>query len=474
MRRLLLIDAKAGVSDLVQRVFDATEIDLAQTDSFEQGLRLLREIKPEVVIMGLDSSDTSNLDALRGIGEVDPRVPVIVVESTESDPNFPPDLKTAVFDRLQASTDPADLIRSMQIALSTVGHAKACASYGAPAQLRPGEEMVVGHDAAMKAVFKKLERLAHSDSFALITGEIGTGKKLIARSIHQRSRRRDGFLIVIDCSDPRELLDRELFGDKQRKSRLELASGGTLVLHHIHRMPLVIQTKLLIWLQENARRSTAPQTRFTAARLIASSATPLEQEVAERTFREDLRRLFNVVQLDLPPLRDRLDDLPDLTAYFLNRFASEKGHAPKSLSAVVSKTFAAYWWPENVRELENTLQRANEFAMAETIELGDLPGPFLTTVGPALVDPQAGSRNANPNQGGELADLPALSRALFRWARRDPQFRIIPAIERGLIIQAMAETEGNQARAALLLGITRATLRKRLHRFNIQREVFIH
>ena len=200
-------------------------------------------------------------------------------------------------------------------------------------------------------------------------------------------------------------------------------------------------------------------------RVIAATNKPLEAAVAAKQFREDLFYRLNVVRIHIAPLRERRDDIPLLVNYFLKKLAHEQQRPPKSVAASVLKTLEKYHWPGNVRELENAIRRAYVMAKSDAILVSDLP-PELSGLGGSGAPPLATAT-------GEAAatDAAAIARQLFQWARRDPKLKIIPAVERELVIQALKETGDNQVHAAKLLGITRATLRKRIEKFGIQREL---
>jgi two-component system nitrogen regulation response regulator GlnG len=202
-------------------------------------------------------------------------------------------------------------------------------------------------------------------------------------------------------------------------------------------------------------------------RVIAATNKPLEAAVAAKQFREDLFYRLNVVRIPIPPLRERPDDIPLLVNYFLEKNARELQRSPKSVAASVIKTLEKYHWPGNVRELENAIRRAHVMAKSDAILLSDLP--------PEISGQSAGGAPIPVVTGvaGEAAtsDAAVLARQLFQWARRDPKLKVIPAVERELVIQALKETNDNQVHAAKLLGITRATLRKRIDKFGIQREL---
>ena len=202
-------------------------------------------------------------------------------------------------------------------------------------------------------------------------------------------------------------------------------------------------------------------------RVIAATNKPLEAAVAAKQFREDLFYRLNVVRIHIPPLRDRRDDIPLLVNYFLKKISREQQQPPKSIATSVLKTLEKYHWPGNVRELENAIRRAHVMAKSDAILLSDLP-PEISGQGSGT-----GILPVSGEPAGSLShtDAAALARQLFQWARRDPKLKIIPAVERELVIQALKETNDNQVHAAKLLGITRATLRKRIDKFGIQREL---
>jgi two-component system nitrogen regulation response regulator GlnG len=344
---------------------------------------------------------------------------------------------------------------------------------------------IIGRSEGMQEVFKTIGQVAASDATVLITGESGTGKELVARAIYHHSRRSDRAFLAINCAAiPENLLESELFGHEkgaftgagtQRIGKFEQCDGGTLFLDEIGDMSPVTQTKVLRVLQSGTfERVGGNQSVQANVRIMAATNQPLEDAVAARRFREDLFYRLNVVRIRIPPLRARREDIGVLADYFLKRFADGRGVTPRSLSPEVLAALERYAWPGNVRELENIIQRATVLAKGRVVLLNDLP-PEITGAGGA---PHPESVAAVPAGGGHADASPpedpaALAQALFRWARQDAGRRVIPAVERELVVQALKETEGNQVRAAKLLGITRATLRKRIARYEIQRDLSV-
>jgi DNA-binding NtrC family response regulator len=308
---------------------------------------------------------------------------------------------------------------------------------------------------------------------------------LVARAIYHHSRRSDKPFLAINCAAiPENLLESELFGHEkgaftgatvQRIGKFEQCNGGTIFLDEIGDMSLPTQTKILRVLQNGSfERVGGNQPVQVDVRIIAATNKPLEKAVADKQFREDLFYRLNVVRVQMPPLRDRRDDVRLLVNYFLRKFAQAQKQQPKSISQSALDALERYHWPGNVRELENVMQRAIVVAKGDAILENDLP-PEITrrTPAPAAAPGSAASPQAVPSAPPESGEIPALAKALFRWAREDSKRKIIPAIERELIIAALAETGGNQVQASKLLGITRATLRKRVEKFGIKQELSI-
>ena len=339
------------------------------------------------------------------------------------------------------------------------------------------EQGIIGRSGPMQEVFKLIGQVAVSDATALVTGESGTGKELVARAIYHHSNRSEQPFLAVNCAAiPEQLLESELFGHEkgsftgatvQRIGKFEQCNHGTIFLDEIGDMTPATQTKILRVLQNGTCERVGGNSPIQVdVRIIAATNKPLEAAVAAKQFREDLFYRLNVVRIQIPPLRDRREDIPLLVNYFLKKFAREQQRAPKSVAASVIKTLEKYHWPGNVRELENAIRRAHVMAKSDAILLADLP--------PEISGQSSGaSMSAISSVAGDAAstDAAALARQLFQWARRDPKLKIIPAVERELVVQALKETNDNQIQAAKLLGITRATLRKRIEKFGIRREL---
>jgi nitrogen regulation protein NR(I) len=478
MSKVLLIDDEADVQYSFQRIFNSPEIEWSTASSGEEGLRLVPRIRPDLVIMDVRMSGMSGLEALRRIRETDPRLLVILMTAFGTTQTAIEAMKLGAYDYLLKPFDVPKLQEIVAGALKAAADMKQVVSYQPLLESEDYELGIIGRSEPMQQVFKLIGQLAASDATALITGESGTGKELVARAIyHHSDRNREPFLAVNCAAIPEQLLESELFGHErgaftgatlQRIGRFEQCNHGTIFLDEIGDMTPATQTKILRVLQSGTfERVGGNQPIKVDVRVIAATNKPLEKAVAARQFREDLFYRLNVVRVHLPPLRERRDDIRLLVNYFLGKFAKEQQNAPRSILPNALKALQKYHWPGNVRELENVIRRALVVAKGDAVLPADLP-PEIAGLS---ATPAGNTPLTWPDAAG--GDIPGIARQLFEMARRDPSIKIMPWVERELVIQALKETRGNQVHAAKLLGITRATLRKRVQKFGILRELSI-
>jgi len=374
-------------------------------------------------------------------------------------------MKHGAYDYILKPFDVPKLEEMVGKALDAARSMKQVVSYEPLLEKEDFDLGIIGQSAPMQEVFKTIGQLAASDATALITGESGTGKELVARAIYSHSQRSSQSYLAINCAAiPENLLESELFGHEkgaftgantQRIGKFEQCDGGTIFLDEIGDMTLATQTKILRVLQNGIfERVGGNQPVKVDVRVIAATNKPLEKAVEEGDFREDLFYRLNVVRIQLPALRERREDIPQLVSYFLSK-NSPNPKQPKTVQPDALAKLETHDWPGNVRELENAVQRALVMAKGDAILLENLP-PEVLNVADA----------ASPDVDGD--DLAGLASKLFRWARNNPDLKVIPAVERELVINALKETDGNQVQSAKLLGITRATLRKRIEKFDIK------
>jgi two-component system nitrogen regulation response regulator GlnG len=483
MDKLLLIDDEADVQYSFRRIFDQPDIELTTADSGEEGLKLIARLKPDLVIMDVRMGGLSGLETLRRLRQADARQMVIMMTAYGTTQTAIEAMKLGAYDYL---LKPFDVPRLKQVVLDALKAARDMRQVVSYEPLLESEDYdlgIIGRSEAMQGVFKIIGQLAASNATVLITGESGTGKELVARAIYHHSKRSGLPFLAINCAAiPENLLESELFGHEkgaftgataQRIGKFEQCNGGTLFLDEIGDMTLSTQAKILRVLQSGSfERVGGNQPIQVDVRVVAATHRALEEAVAAREFREDLFYRLNVVRIHIPPLRERREDVPLLINYFLKKFAQAQGRPPKSISAPAVEMLERFHWPGNVRELENVIQRAIVMAKGDVLLPGDMP-PLISSA-PA---PEAGKPlSAVPLSAQEdgPADMAALARALFQWARENPKLKVLPAVEREMIIHALLETGGNQVQAAKLLGITRATLRKRVEKFQIKQNLAIH
>jgi two-component system nitrogen regulation response regulator GlnG len=440
----------AATGDQAQKLFDRKEYDLAILDikmPGQTGLELLkrfREMRPDtlVIIMTAESSMENAVEAMK-LGAYDYITKPFDLNALD-----------AIIIKAQKALDVSSEVHRLKTEIQE------------PYRL---DRSIIGSSAAMQQVYKIIGKTAASDVTVLITGETGTGKELIARALHYNSSRLGKPFIAINCAAiPRELLESELFGHEKgsftgaterRLGKFEQAKGGTLFLDEIGDMPAELQTKLLRVLQEKEiTRTGGNSTIQVDVRIIAATNQDILDKIKQKEFREDLFYRLNVVPIVLPPLRERSDDIHDLTHFFINKANEELGVKIQGCCEETMNLLRTYHWPGNIREMENSIYRATLLASDPILAPGDFPDlvPNSTSSekGTSLEDLIAGKLNASLTQMDvtELNDLYDM---------------VLQQMERPLIRIVLEKTRNNQVRAAEILGINRNTLRKKIQTLGI-------
>jgi nitrogen regulation protein NR(I) len=464
MDKILVVDDDADIRRAFRRSLERDDRRVVEAGSGEEAIRQIAAERPALVVMDIRMGATNGLDTLRKLRELDPKLLVIMMTAYGTTQTAIEAMKFGAFDYLLKPLDVPKLRALVESALKAARAMREVVSYQPLLSREEYAAGIVGKSEAMQQVFKLIGQVAQSDATVLITGESGTGKELVARAIYHHSRRAAQTFLAINCAAiPEQLLESELFGHERgaftgaaerRIGKFEQCDGGTIFLDEIGDMPAATQTKILRVLQNGEfQRVGGNQTLTTDVRVIAATNKDPEQQVAAKKFREDLYYRLNVVRIHLPALRERREDIPVLVDYFLRQARV------KRVSLPVLEILGRHDWPGNVRELENVIERAVVMARGDTLLPEDLPAE-VRAPRPAAVAPEA-----------VATTLDAAVQQLYALARQDPTLKLLPAMERELITRALAETAGNQLQAAKLLGITRATLRKRIEKFGIQRRV---
>jgi DNA-binding NtrC family response regulator len=413
-----------------------------------------------LVCLDLGLDDMSGLDVLRHLRARGLDVPVLVV-TAESDLAVAVEaMRRGAYDYVVKPLDRERLVKLSAHALeqrelsTRVRRLQRMLDAGAR---EPSERALVGDSAPMQAVQLQIERVRDSDVTVCIRGESGTGKELVARAIHDTSRRKGGPLVAINCAAiPASLQDSELFGHEkgaftgatgQHRGRFEQAHRGTLFLDEVGEMGASTQAALLRTLQERTVRRVGGTTEMSVdVRVVCATHRDLVAEVKAGRFREDLYFRLVVYPIEVPPLRARLGDLPALVAHFLRRFRGDVGRPIERVSADALDALSRHAWPGNVRELQNVVHRAMLACDGEELELSHLPSDIRKTVLPPLPS-QSAPRGAGG--GASFGD--------------DDEVLPLRELERRAIARAMAKSKGSVEKAAAMLGISRATLYRRIH-----------
>ena len=463
---LLVVDDEADVRYSFKRIFGGDPVTLEFAASGEEALLSIPKLKPDLVLMDIRMGGASGLETLQRLRKSDARTPVIIMTAYGSTQAAIEAMKHGAYDYLLKPFDVPKLKEIVVAALRVSRDMRAKVSFEPLLGTEEHDQEIIGRSAGMQEVYKLIGQLSRSDVTALITGESGTGKELVARAIYQHGQRAEKTFLAVNCAAiPEALLESELFGHEkgsftgashQRIGKFEQCDGGTIFLDEIGELSLATQAKMLRVLQSGTfERVGGNQSVKVNVRVIAATNKPLESSVSKKEFREDLFYRLNVVRIHLPPLRERKGDVALLVEYFLNKH----GGRGRALQSAAIEALEAHGWPGNVRELENVIQRTLVVGKAVAIRAEDVSAAL-----------SGAGRSVSGVQAGDV-DFQELARQIFRWARSNPKLKLIPAMERELVVAALQEVNGNQVQAAKLLGITRATLRKRVDRFGIQHQL---
>lgn len=435
---------------------------------------LLADHQPELVLLDLNLPDGSGLDALKNWKKQYPLLPIVVITAQNTVENAIQAMQYGAFDYVTKPFDLDHLYATIAEALANSQRSKAdppemmIAGTPTPAQ----ETKLVGTSPAMREVYKIIGRTAVSDATTLIVGESGTGKELVARAVHAFSPRANKpFVAVNTTAIPGDLLEAELFGYEKGAftgavqpslGKFREAHGGTLLLDEIGDMPLALQAKLLRVIQERELTPLGGRKAIPIdVRIVAATQTPLEDAVAAGRFRADLFYRIKVVQINLPPLRERRGDIAELCLHFLRNMAARGEIPPKKITPDAIRLLETAPWPGNVRQLENLVRR-----VALLSPLRDLDSETFRRVGGEFSEVPA------PTQGGFAAvveqHLSHYVQAMHEVGETRVWNDVMRTVESVLLRLALQAAAGNQLRAAELLGINRNTIRKKLTEHNIE------
>lgn len=473
MQTVLVVDDDKSIRYSLKRMLEE-KYSVFTAGNGEEALQQIKASSPDLIIMDIKMPGRSGIEILKEIKKIDPKSLVILMTAYGTTETAIEAMKYGAFDYILKPFPIPQMRELVQRAMALRKMMKEEVSYAPePDQLKE-EEQIVGSSPKMQEIYKIIGQVAPSDVTVLLRGESGTGKELIARAIYQHSLRSHQLFLPVNCAAiPDTLLESELFGHEKgaftgaisrRIGKFEQGHGGTIFLDEIGDMSLPTQAKLLRVLQEKCfERLGGSETIRVDIRLIVATHKDLEEAIEKGEFREDLYYRLNVVSIKIPPLRERREDLPGLVSYFLKRFNRELkkkiiGITPEAMQKIVS-----YGWPGNVRQLENVLKRAMLFCQGEWIPADQL-----------LLE---GEEKHEPGDGRSKRTFEDLLDGLFDELIRSSSAREdldpISAIEKGMILRALRKTNGNQVQAASLLRINRSTLRGKMERYHIKKEILV-
>jgi two-component system response regulator PilR (NtrC family) len=449
--RILVVDDEQSMREFLEIFFRGDGYDVLTTGNVDSALVALDSDDFDVVISDLQMPGRSGLELLHAVKDKAPDTVVIMITAFATAETAITAMKQGAYDYVTKPFKVDELRLVVEKALEKRLLAAENQRLRTELRRETRRRHLVGNSRAMQQLYEMVARVADTRTHVLIQGESGTGKELVARAIHDESERRDQPFVAVNCGAiPENLLESELFGHVkgaftgavQNKAGLfEAAHRGTLFLDEVGELPAALQVKLLRVLQDKAvRRVGGTSDHQVDVRIVSATNRRLEDEVAGR-FREDLYYRLNVIQIGLPPLRERAEDIPLLVQHFVERFAAELGKPVRGFSDAALDRLAWHPFPGNVRELENLVERAVALCSSETIGLESLP--------PSVLEPAA--KAAAPKLPLEGTNLDSL----------------VNEFERGLLEEALRQSRGVKKRAAVLLGISFRSFRYRLEKLGM-------
>jgi nitrogen regulation protein NR(I) len=468
MAKILVVDDERGVRAAFEGILTPKGHEVTTVPGAEEALSHLAAEDCDLVILDIRLRGMSGLDALQRIKTLRPRLPIIVMTGQGTTDTAIEATKRGAFEYQLKPFEPTEMLATIAKALDGARLMRGHLALGAEATSASTEAMV-GTSPVMQQLYKAIGRVAQTSATVLIRGESGTGKELVARAIYQHSLRSQMPLMVVNCAAiPETLLESELFGYEpgaftgavaRRIGKFEQSDGGTIFLDEIGDIPLGVQAKILRLLAERTcQRLGGNETIHADVRVLCATNRNLEKAIAEGNFREDLYHRLDVVTLQVPPLRERREDVPLLIDYFLSRYCREL-HIEKPPVAPDALELLRNWpWPGNVRELEHLIQRVLIFTRGYPIQAADLPG--------------------NLRNSGETLPSEFVSQDDWQWGSLIRNFlscyrgphahqELLERVEKLLLAEALGRCSGNQTHAAQLLGLARPTLHAKMQKYGL-------
>ena len=471
MPTLLVIDDEPPILHAFRRAFNQPDVTLLTAGTAAEGLELVKTNEPDVIVLDINLPDLNGLEVYRRIREHDARFPVIFITGHGTTETAIEAMKLGAFEYLLKPLE----LETLEEVIGRAFEISRLSRVPARIENEPAEEgadLLVGRCPAMQEVYKTIGRVAPQDVTVLILGETGTGKELVARAIYQHSQRASGPFLAVNCAAiPETLLESELFGhekgaftgaDRRRIGKFEQCSGGTLFLDEIGDMTPLTQAKILRVLQDRQFERVGGNELITAdVRVITATNRDLKRFIAEERFRNDLYYRLSVFTIQLPPLRERGDDVTLLVQHFVRRFGKEMGKEVSEISPETLDVLRRYSWPGNVRELQSVVKQSLLRAVGPVLLPEFLPDWLRETA-----DTESSETGPEMSSTGYGALEDSIDERL-KAGPSDLFGEVVRSVKHRLITQALRATGGNQLQAARLLGISRSTFRNELRTLGI-------
>lgn len=444
--RILIVDDEKIVRESLFHWFEEEGYMVETADSGETALHMFDKNKYDLLLVDMKMPGLSGLDLLTKIRSIDKNVIFIMITAFASVPTAIKALKDGAYDYVTKPIDPDELAHLVKKALEQKALKTENEKLRGSIEEIIKPENLIGESQQMKKIFELIQTVAPTDTTVMIRGESGTGKELVAKAIHINSKRRYFPIITVNCGALAEsILESELFGHEKgaftgaqfrRKGKFEMADGGTIFLDEIGTVSPKMQVELLRVIESKQfQRVGGNETIHSDFRIIIATNEPLEDMVKQGKFREDLYYRLNVFTINVPPLRERREDIPILAYYFLSKFSTAMNKPIKSISQEAMDFLVKYEWPGNVRELENAIERAVVIGKSDKIQVADLP--FHLSNGVTIEDPE-----------GEKS---------------------LAAMEKKYISKILTENKWNISRTAAMLKIDRVTLYNKISKYELQK-----
>ena len=455
-KTLLVADDDASIRSLLKQLLSDEGFAVQEASTGIEVVDKVKESSPDLVIMDVRMPELDGIEALSRVKATNPKTAVLIMTAFGSSNAAIRAMELGAFDYITKPFELEKISHTVKRVLDYQDLTQEVEVLRDEISTLVQTERIVGNSPAMQEVYKTIGKVAKADATVLITGESGTGKELVAEALHFNSNRRSGPLVKVSCAAlPETLLEAELFGHEkgsftgamtQRRGRFEMADKGTIFLDEIGEMTVPTQTKLLRVLQERKIERIGSSVPIKVdIRIIVATNKDLQKQVEQSKFRDDLYYRLNVINIHMPPLRDRKEDIPSLVEHFLAKHRYSATAQPAAISEEAIRRLMEYNWPGNVRELENVIERAVVLSRGQIITSRELP---------------FGEHEAGEGEEGEAGDDVKADSSFFK--------KSVAQFEKDLIMKALRDANGNRSKAAEMLGIYRRLLYAKIKEYGLE------